>query len=541
MKKRLKIERRKMFLKILSLFLLISIVVSGIYIYIVYSSEKELFINEASDRVESKKIDIYYSFSPSEYYQKKALNTDRTINSEISIKDEQGEIIAQTSNTLNADFFDEFSMPTYGLISYDSFRESMSDEQYNKITEMLLSTPNTENRYYELLATEYYVDENEEYLYPKTVQIVLTEKDNSWYVQDEVIETFNLEVKSKDSYTLHKISDSYRNLINTDFVLGYYKDQNLLETVYNEIEKQNLKPEDEMLIRTDFLNFIYYHNSQEHIYQERDGNLIKFQKVQYEYTESIDLLDICIDRIGLMFLYTVILFLICGTIVAIISWKTLEKQIKIEQKQRTFINSIAHELKTPLFIIRGNTDNLLEYIYSDEEKHFANTIIEQVNMVNSLVHNMLELSSLEVQNLNLNKSRFNLSELTGNMIYQFKTMYPEIHISFEHCNSSEITADKKLIECALKNFIENAIKYAHNKESIKINITKNTFEISNNIDDCSNIDLKHIWEPYQRFDNSFFKEGNGLGLTIVKTIFEAHNFKYSANIENSIITFKFIF
>ena len=122
MKKRLKIERRKMFLKILSLFLLISIVVSGIYIYIVYSSEKELFINEASDRVESKKIDIYYSYTPSEYYQKKALNADRTINSEISIKDEQGEITAQTSNTLNADFVDEFSMPTYGLISYDSFR-----------------------------------------------------------------------------------------------------------------------------------------------------------------------------------------------------------------------------------------------------------------------------------------------------------------------------------------------------------------------------------------------------------------------------------
>lgn len=545
MKKRLKIERRKMFIKILSVFLLISIVVSGIYIYIVYNSEKELFINEASEKVERKISDLYCAGVPSEdymkYYLMFVLNNDKSINSEISIKDEQGKIITQTSNVLNVNFFNESSDSTYGLISYDSFRESMSDEQYNKITEMLLSTPNTENQYYELLATEYYVDDNEEYIYPKTVQIVLTEKDNTWYVQDKVIETFNLNVNPNDSDTLRKIGDTYRNLINTDFVLGYYKEQNLLETVYNEIEKQNLKLEDDMLIRTDFLNFIYYHNSQEYLYGERDGYLCTYQKVQYEYTESINLLDICINRIGLMFLYTVILFLICGTVVAIISWKTLEKQIKIEQKQRTFINSMAHELKTPLFIIRGNTDNLLEYIDSDEETHFANTIIEQVNTVNSLVHNMLELSSLEVQNLNLNKSKLNLAEFTSNMLLKFSEIYPKIHISFESCQNAIITADKKLIECALKNLIENSIKYTDNKSSIKINIAKNTFEISNSIDKNTNIDLKQIWEPYQRFDNSFFKEGNGLGLSIVKTIFEAHNFKYSANIENSIITFKFIF
>lgn len=541
MKNRLKIERRKMFVKILSLFLLISIVVSGFYIYIVYSSEKELFINEASDRVERKQSDLYYTVSPSEYYLKCALNTDRTINSEISIKDEQGEIIAQTSNVFYVDFFDEFSMPTYGIISYDSFRESMTDEQYNKITEILLSTSITDDKHYELLTTEYYDDEKEEYIYPKTVQIVLTENDNSWYVQDEVIETFNLDIKSKDSYTLHKIGDTHRNQIDTDFVLGNYKDQNLLETVYNEIEQQNIDLEDEMLIRTDLLNFIYYHTSQEYFYEERDGILYKHQEIQYEYTEKINLLDVCIDRIGLMFAYTILLFLICGTIVAVISWKTLEKQIKIEQKQRTFINSMAHELKTPLFIIRGNADNLLEYVEADEEKHFANTIIEQVNSVNLLVHNMLELSSLEVQNLNLNKSKFNLSELTRNMLYQFGTMYPEIYISIEHYSSTEIIADKKLIECVLKNLIENAIKYTDNKDSIKINITKNTFEIRNSIEENINIDLKQIWEPYQRFDNSFFKEGNGLGLSIVKSIFEAHGFKFNAYIENSIITFRFSF
>ena len=213
----------------------------------------------------------------------------------------------------------------------------------------------------------------------------------------------------------------------------------------------------------------------------------------------------------------------------------------MEEKRRTFINSMAHELKTPLFVISGNAENLLEYAECEEEKHFANVIIDRVNSVNSLVHNMLDLSSLETQNLNIIKTKFNFTEFTTEILIRLKEMYTDFNIDFNKNEDIFITADKKLIECALKNLIENAIKYTYDKELIRITLNKKSFTISNPISENSNINTNQIWDPYSRFDNSFCGEGNGLGLSIVKSIFEAHNFKYGVEIRNNIITFYFEF
>ncbi len=548
MKKRLYKERRKMFVKIFSILFLISLVVSVFYVYILYNSELELLQRQAKENYNNSFIYSMSFIDDDEYKKEYNINQNKVINSERKITS-LGKLFSETSNCIVTDFWDEKKQVCYGIIRYSDFIDSMTKEQHSKITEMLKSKPKKDKgNYYELLATEYYTDKN--YIYPLTVEIVLTNSDNSWYVQDEVVETFSLNPKIDNDLKLFKIGETHRNVISTDFVLGKYENQDLFNTVYSHFEDDvELRKTEEILINTAPFTYIYYARANNGLIYEKESYMeqiygadsiavVSYSAV-YEYAEEINVLDKCIDRIGLMFLYTILLFMATGVIIAVISWRTLKKQLELEEKRRTFINSMAHELKTPLFVISGNAENLLEYAECDEEKHFANAIIERVNSVNSLVHNMLDLSSLETQNLNLLKTKFNLTKFTADMLNKFKEIYPDFDIRFNDDTEFFITADKKLIECALKNLIENAIKYSSDKELIKISLNKKSFSISNPISENANINTNQIWEPYSRFDNSFCREGNGLGLSIVKSIFEAHNFKYGVEIRNNVITFYF--
>ena len=116
---------------------------------------------------------------------------------------------------------------------------------------------------------------------------------------------------------------------------------------------------------------------------------------------------------------------------------------------------------------------------------------------------------------------------------------PEIFDS-DSCDV-QITADKKLIERVICNLTENALKYTDYKGSVKIKLDSHSFSISNSISADSKIDFKQIWEPYARCDNSIGIKGNGLGLSIVKSILELHNFRFDASRTENTITFRFKF
>jgi K+-sensing histidine kinase KdpD len=203
----------------------------------------------------------------------------------------------------------------------------------------------------------------------------------------------------------------------------------------------------------------------------------------------------------------------------------------LEKKQRDITNAMAHDMKTPLFVISGNAENLIEHTSDDEEKYYASNIINRVNALNSMVYNMLEFSAVESQNFKPTKESFDLEEL-------LKNIADEYGVEIVSNGSVLINADKNLIEHAFKNLVDNAVKYTDDKSSVKITIQDNKVSIINSISDDCNLNLKNIWEPYSRLDNSTGKDGNGLGLSIVKSIFNLHNIKYKASIKDNTFEIK---
>lgn len=581
MRKKLVRKKIKMFTAIISVFLLISIVVSGIYIYITYQTQKDLLYKSAQDRYNEFTVisseSVNYAYDQWSFYY--LYNQNRAENSEFIITKNDESI--SNINYCAFDFVNDKKEEVFGYLYFDEFKELFTDEQYNEITSYLNSTDEEKDReFYQLVCSEYYAfnsetndtyDENGKLvdpqeatedeivvtninmsdnihpIYPKTVKIVLTEDGNSWNVQDTTIKSYELNVTPPENYTLYKEGDMSRNLINADFALGKYSECSVIDELIDHLGI-NWTPnqyQSEDLFQIDAFNYIYYKMGT-YYYMPEDASensvidVSQYTITKCQYAEKFNVLDHCIDSIGVMFIYTLILFLLAGTIVAVMSWRTVKKQIVLEEKRRDMINSMAHDLKTPLFIISGYAENLIESVKDEDERSYAKAIVEQTNSMNEMVYTMLDISRLNSENFNLSTETFSLAELVSDVLLNYNNFYTEFIIGYACNSSAEISADKKLIECVIRNFIENSLKYTDDKNSVNIVLEEHKFSISNSVNKDNNIDIKHIWEPDKR-KKSEERTGNGLGLSLAKSVLEVHKFKYTAELSNSTITFTFEF
>ena len=578
MRKKLVRKKIKMFTAIISIFLLISMVVSGIYVYITYQTQKDLLYKSAQSRY-GDFIDAWESSLNDEYFFYSYYNHNRAENSEFIITKNDESI--SNINYCAFDFVNDKKEEVFGYLYFDEFKELFTDEQYNEITSYLNSTDEEKDReFYQLVCSEYYAfnsETNDTYdengksvdpqeatedeivvtninmsdnihpIYPKTVKIVLTEDGNSWNVQDTTIKSYELNVTPPENYTIYKEGDMSRNLINTDFALGKYSECSVIDELIDHLGI-NWTPnqyQSEDLFQIDAFNYIYYKMGT-YYYMPEDASensvidVSQYTITKCQYAEKFNVLDHCIDSIGVMFIYTLILFLLAGTIVAVMSWRTVKKQIVLEERRRDMINSMAHDLKTPLFIISGYAENLIECVKDADERAYAKAIVEQTNSMNEMVYTMLDISRINSENFTHNTEIFSLADLVSDILLHYNNFYTEFIIGYACNSSAEISADKKLIECVIRNFIENSLKYTDDKNSINIVLDEHKFSISNSISSDSSIDVKHIWEPDKRKKNEE-KTGNGLGLSLAKSVLEIHKFKYKAEISNSTITFSFEF
>lgn len=192
----------------------------------------------------------------------------------------------------------------------------------------------------------------------------------------------------------------------------------------------------------------------------------------------------------------------------------LEKQKDIIQSREELLRNISHELKTP--ITKGKF--LLEKI-KDEQK------IDTINSINNVFIDIEALTNklLQREKLNfatLNQSHFKASSLILESLSKL-SIDDESNISIDIIEDFDIYADKYLLTLALKNLIDNAIKYAE-KYPIIIKANNNTLFIQNNAKKLTN-DLIYYIQPFTREPNQ--QTGHGLGLNIVNKISELHGFK----------------
>ena len=202
------------------------------------------------------------------------------------------------------------------------------------------------------------------------------------------------------------------------------------------------------------------------------------------------------------------------------------------QKLSHFSADIAHELRTPITNLSTQTQVALNQSRSTKEyQEILYSNLEEYNRLSTIVRDMLWLAKTDNNVLTLEKSELDIRKEIENLFDYFEAWAEEQSISLKvQGDTLNIQADKNLIQRALSNLLTNAIRHASPDTVVTIILESvgNTASITvQNIG--SNIAVKHIDRIFDRFyridpsrQRRFLNEGIGLGLSIVKSIIQAH-------------------
>ena len=201
-----------------------------------------------------------------------------------------------------------------------------------------------------------------------------------------------------------------------------------------------------------------------------------------------------------------------------------------EKLQKLLLNSVSHDLRTPLVSIKGALSSLLENGALDPEarQELLENAYEESDRLNQIVGNLLDMTRVETGTLKIVKKPCDLSDVIGVSLQQIPKerlgKHPiVIHIPPEF---PEILMDLSLMMKTFVNILDNALKYSPANAGVEINakIVSNRAHIEF-MDRGVGIppkDLHHIFDKFFRSEHSHTVPGTGLGLAICKGIVEAH-------------------
>lgn len=207
-----------------------------------------------------------------------------------------------------------------------------------------------------------------------------------------------------------------------------------------------------------------------------------------------------------------------------------QKEKEIYQAKIEFFTNVAHEIRTPLTLIKGPMEKIMKY--SKEvpviEKNLK-TMNRNTDRLLNLTNQLLDFRKTEVQGYSLNFVKVNISELLEDISMQFQDAAESKQISFETILPSGpffAYVDTEALYKIMSNLVDNAIKYGKSKVKVvlSVNPEEDKFSIQT-INDGLKIapEIRHkIFEPFFRSRETEMQRGTGIGLSISRSLAELH-------------------
>ncbi len=221
--------------------------------------------------------------------------------------------------------------------------------------------------------------------------------------------------------------------------------------------------------------------------------------------------------------------------------RDIEKKEQIDEMRKEFLSNVSHELKTPLALIQGYAEGLVEGINDDDiesRNFYCEVIIDEAGKMNTMVKKLLDLNQLEFGKDVVTMERFDITALIRNFITSAEILISqnEVKVRLEEPEPIYVWADEFKTEEIIRNFFSNAMNHVSGDRIIEIkyqlieqeSANKVRIRVFNTGEPIPEESLAHIWEKFYKVDKARTREygGSGVGLSIVKAIMESMNQRY---------------
>ena len=227
----------------------------------------------------------------------------------------------------------------------------------------------------------------------------------------------------------------------------------------------------------------------------------------------------------------------------------IEEKSEIDKMRKQFISDVSHELKTPIGLIQGYSEGLIENVNEDAEsrKFYAEVIRDEAQKMGILVKKLLELMKIEYKEKAFKDVEFNISELIREEIRRetVNIKNKDIDLIFDGPEKLIVYADQDCIEQVVNNFLSNAIKHCErikNENKIRIRTEKNKngkvrLFVYNSGKKIPKDYQNKIWGRFYKMDKSRNRDdgSTGLGLALVKAIMNNYGNEFGVrNVGNGV-------
>lgn len=225
------------------------------------------------------------------------------------------------------------------------------------------------------------------------------------------------------------------------------------------------------------------------------------------------------------------LAMLCAVILSFALLRVWRRQERMEQVRRETTAALAHELKTPLSVLSAAAELLEDNLAPEKQTHYIDVIQTQAQRMDGSVRKMLELSRLETGVQALRREEFPLAALAQERLAAALPADGSLHTELASDNEYMVNADRALLARALDALLENAVQHTPEGGCITVRIANGMLSVANTGDAIPDHALPRLWEAYYQADPSRSTKGDGLGLSIAKTVFDLHG--YTCGAENT--------
>jgi two-component system, OmpR family, phosphate regulon sensor histidine kinase PhoR len=205
---------------------------------------------------------------------------------------------------------------------------------------------------------------------------------------------------------------------------------------------------------------------------------------------------------------------------------------QLQQMRKDFVANVSHELKTPITSIKGFVETLLDGGVDDpdQSQRFLQIILNHANRLNLIIEDLLSLSRLEQGRLQLRFEECDVEHLAAAAldVCAPAAKAKQIRVRTSHSGNQTVRVNPNLIEQALVNLLDNAVKYSDERSDVELELATDdqrfTVTVRDNGQGIPGRDLPRVFERFFRTDRARSRDlgGTGLGLAIVKHIARAH-------------------